>query len=142
MQGTTGTYLQYAYARIRSIFRKGGIDPETVRAAEIALAIDHPAERCLAMEIARLAETLESAALEYRPNLLTNDLSAATANSHVWYEIQLDPSTNGPFRRRALNPTANESRHSSAWRKVPARSNNFRVVSVFLRSSRNSRHPR
>ena len=31
LQGNTATYLQYAYARIRSIFRKGGFTPEAIR---------------------------------------------------------------------------------------------------------------
>ncbi len=33
MNGNTATYLQYAYARIQSIFRKGEVDPEDLRAA-------------------------------------------------------------------------------------------------------------
>ena len=31
MDGNTGTYMQYAYVRNRGIFRKGGVDPESLR---------------------------------------------------------------------------------------------------------------
>lgn len=72
MQGNTATYLQYAYARIRSIFRKGGVDAEVVRQTEGLPNLDHPAERELAVALSGFAETLESAAAEYRPNLVTN----------------------------------------------------------------------
>src|SRR5262249_8096329 len=49
MNGNTGAYLQYAYARNRSIFRKGGVTPEAIRAARPAIALSHPAERALAV---------------------------------------------------------------------------------------------
>jgi len=74
MNGNTGAYLQYAYARIRSIFRKGGIAPETIRAARPAIALSHPAERALAVRILRLPEILDLAALELKPNIVTDYL--------------------------------------------------------------------
>ncbi len=74
MNGNTGAYLQYAYARIQSIFRKGEIAPETIRAARPAIALSHPAERALALRILRLPETLNLAALELKPNILTDYL--------------------------------------------------------------------
>ena len=45
MNGNTATYLQYAYARIRSIFRKGGIAPEAIREQNPPILLTHPAER-------------------------------------------------------------------------------------------------
>src|SRR4029077_4664263 len=49
MNGNTASYLQYAYARTRSIFRRGGVTPESIRAARPAIALSHPAERALAV---------------------------------------------------------------------------------------------
>ncbi|GAA2630185.1 arginine--tRNA ligase [Actinomadura fulvescens] len=46
--GKTGPYLQYATVRIRSIFRKGGVDPET---ATDPIKIGHEAERALALKL-------------------------------------------------------------------------------------------
>jgi arginyl-tRNA synthetase len=74
MNGNTGAYLQYAYARIRSIFRKGGIAPEAIRAAQPAIALTNPAERALGVRLLRLPETLELAALELKPNIVTDYL--------------------------------------------------------------------
>ena len=42
MNGNTATYLQYAYARIRSIFRKGETTPEAIRAARPPIALLEP----------------------------------------------------------------------------------------------------
>jgi arginyl-tRNA synthetase len=74
--GNTGAYLQYAYARIRSIFRKGGFDPEAIRATRPAISVGTPAERALAVALLRLPESLELAASELKPNILTDYLFA------------------------------------------------------------------
>jgi arginyl-tRNA synthetase len=52
--GNTAPYLQYAHARIRSIFRRAGI--ETPPPARIALS--EPAERALALELLRFGAVL------------------------------------------------------------------------------------
>jgi len=72
--GNTGAYLQYAYARIQSIFRKGGLTPDSIRLQRPAIALSHPAERALGVRLLRLPETLELAALEHKPNILTDYL--------------------------------------------------------------------
>lgn len=74
MNGNTGAYLQYAYARIQSIFRKGEITPEVIRGLRPEIALSHPAERALAVRLLRLPETLELAASELKPNILTDYL--------------------------------------------------------------------
>ena len=74
MNGNTGAYLQYAYARIQSIFRKGGVTPESIRAKGPAIALSHPAERALGVRLLRLPEVLELAAAELKPNILTDYL--------------------------------------------------------------------
>ncbi|WP_165234184.1 arginine--tRNA ligase [Aquisphaera insulae] len=72
--GNTATYLQYAYARIRSIFRRGGFDPAAVRDQKPAIILDNPAERALGIRILRLPEVLELAALELKPNVVADYL--------------------------------------------------------------------
>ncbi|MBM4068576.1 MAG: arginine--tRNA ligase [Planctomycetes bacterium] len=74
MTGNTATYMQYAYARNRSIFRKGDVDVSRFRASPPPVVVAHPAERALAMELLRLEETLHSAAAEYQPSDITNYL--------------------------------------------------------------------
>ncbi|MGA2702221.1 MAG: arginine--tRNA ligase [Isosphaeraceae bacterium] len=74
MNGNTATYLQYAYARIQSIFRKGEIDPRTLREQPPEIVLNHPAERGLGVRSLRLPEVLELAAAELKPNILTDYL--------------------------------------------------------------------
>ncbi len=101
MSGNTATYMQYAYARVRSIFAKGNVDVEALRArgteevvgetpslgetlsrrpppspsvpqpAAAAILLDAPAERALAVELLRFSEALDMAAADYRLNQLT-----------------------------------------------------------------------
>ncbi|WP_337176748.1 arginine--tRNA ligase [Paludisphaera sp.] len=86
MNGNTATYLQYAYARIQNIFRKGEITPEAIRDRAPAILLSHPAERALAVRVPRLPEVLEQAAAELKPNVLTDylfDLANAYSTFYV-----------------------------------------------------------
>ncbi|MEU7318000.1 arginine--tRNA ligase [Streptomyces sp. NPDC007083] len=67
LQGDTSVYLQYAYARVRSIFRRAG-ELRPVPHPELELA---PAERALALHLDAFADTLVTAADEYAPHKLT-----------------------------------------------------------------------
>ena len=71
MNGNTATYMQYAYARVRSIFARGGVDADALRASGAAVTLDAPAERALALELLRFAEALDMTVADYRPNQLT-----------------------------------------------------------------------
>jgi len=74
MNGNTATYMQYAYARVCSIFRKAGVDRETHRAKGIKPSLGTPAERGLAISLLRCEEALVLAMDDFRPNLLTTYL--------------------------------------------------------------------
>ncbi|MFH8840926.1 arginine--tRNA ligase [Streptomyces sp. NPDC017868] len=67
LNGDTSVYLQYAYARIKSIFGKAG-DRTPVAHPELELA---PAERALGLHLDQFAETVSEAATEYAPHKLT-----------------------------------------------------------------------
>jgi arginyl-tRNA synthetase len=71
MTGNTATYMQYSYARVRSIFAKGGFDPAAVRASGAAILLTEPTERALAIQLLRFAEALDDAAHDYMPHHLT-----------------------------------------------------------------------
>jgi arginyl-tRNA synthetase len=68
LEGNTAPYMQYAYARIRSIFRKGAktvdLDQPTFDVSE------HPAERALAVKLLQLPEIVEAVAQTAQPNTL------------------------------------------------------------------------
>jgi arginyl-tRNA synthetase len=87
MNGNTATYLQYAYARIQSIFRKADTTPEAIRKARPLIYLSNPAERGLGVRILRLPETLELAASENKPNVLADYLfELANAYSTFYQE--------------------------------------------------------
>jgi arginyl-tRNA synthetase len=67
MNGNTAPYLQYAHARICSIFRKGGIDEDSVRGP---LAITHPAERALTVKMLEFPEIVAGVEADLRPHSL------------------------------------------------------------------------
>jgi arginyl-tRNA synthetase len=81
LQGNTAPYLQYAYARIKSIFRKA---ESGKRKAEIALAA--PEEIALAKHLLDFGLTLEAVAEEYRPNFLCNYLFELAGKFTSFYE--------------------------------------------------------
>ena len=85
-KGDTATYMQYSYARIASIFRKGEITREEVRGSGAKFTIQHPAERELALQLLRLAEALDTAAADYRPNVLTQYLFDTANVFFTFYE--------------------------------------------------------
>lgn len=58
LTGNTGPYLQYATARIRSIFRKAELDPATARDAVV---LTEPTERVLALALLRYGATVAEA---------------------------------------------------------------------------------
>ena len=65
--GNTAPYLQYAYSRIQSIFRRGEVNPDELT-GEVLLAAEE--ERALAVILLRLQEVLEQVAREGFPHLL------------------------------------------------------------------------
>ncbi len=81
LSGNTAPYLQYAYTRIRSIFRKGEI---TEVQSEITLT--EPAELALAKHLLNFHLVLEAVAEEYRPNFLCNYLYELAGHFTTFYE--------------------------------------------------------
>ncbi|MBA2435202.1 MAG: arginine--tRNA ligase [Chthoniobacterales bacterium] len=82
LQGNTAPYLQNAYVRIRSIFRKAG--EEFVLPAELVLT--EPAEFNLAKRLTQFAEIVPQVLNDFRPNLLANYLFELANAFHAFYE--------------------------------------------------------
>ena len=68
-RGNTGPYLQYAAARIRSIFRRGGLAPED---ATGPIVLGHQTERALALHLLGFGAALEQAAANAEPHRLAS----------------------------------------------------------------------
>jgi arginyl-tRNA synthetase len=83
LNGNTAPYLQYAYARIRSIFRKGNVQaPDTAT----TIMLDAPQELALAKHLLNFGLVLQAAAEEYRPNFLCNYLYQLAGHFTAFYE--------------------------------------------------------
>ncbi len=82
LQGNTAPYLQNAYVRIRSIFRKAG--ESAPRIDELVLA--DSAEINLAKRLCQFAESVPQVLNDFRPNILANYLFEAANSFHTFYE--------------------------------------------------------
>jgi arginyl-tRNA synthetase len=84
LTGNTAPYLQYAYARIQSIFRKAeGAEADI---AKSKLALSAPEEISLAKHLLNFGLTLEAVAEEYRPNFLCAYLYELAGKFTSFYE--------------------------------------------------------
>jgi arginyl-tRNA synthetase len=85
LSGNTAPYLQYAYARIRSIFRKAETNAEQgTRNKELILSASE--EIALAKHLLTFGLTLEAVAEEYRPNFLCNYLYDLASHFSRFFE--------------------------------------------------------
>ncbi len=84
-QGNTAPYLQYAYTRIRSIFRKAAEDGIAVEAGAQINATE-PDELSLAKHLLNFSLTLEYVVEEYRPNYLCSYLYELAGCYSRFYE--------------------------------------------------------
>ncbi len=82
-EGNTSPYLQYAYSRIQSIFRRGGIDAEKLTAV---VSLDSPEERALAVNLVRFQEVLEQVAQDGFPHFLCTYLFGLATSFMRFYE--------------------------------------------------------
>ncbi|MER7661028.1 arginine--tRNA ligase [Streptomyces sp. NPDC096193] len=82
LNGDTSVYIQYAHARIKSIFGKaGGIEP--VAHPELELA---PAERALGLHLDRFGETVAEAAASFEPHKLAAYLYQLSSLFTTFYD--------------------------------------------------------
>ena len=81
-EGNTAPYLQNAYVRIRSIFRRA----EEPANASAPILLNEPAERALGLKLLQYAETIPVMLEELRPNILANYLYELANTYHSFYE--------------------------------------------------------
>ena len=83
--GNTAPYLQYAHARICSIFSKDEIDRNSIRDAEIILT--HEREIALARALIKFPEALDSACSSHSPHKLATQLHNIAQAFGSFYEV-------------------------------------------------------
>ena len=72
--GDTATYIQYAYARVCGIFRKGAVDRSALRTNGGRIQLTGAQERALSLQLLRFPEAIDDSVTDYRPNILTQYL--------------------------------------------------------------------
>ena len=82
--GNTGPYLQYAHARICSIFRRADIDRASVRATSILL--DKPQERALALRVLAYPTVIDATLDTYSPHKLCTYVYDLASDFTAFYE--------------------------------------------------------
>ncbi len=82
LNGNTAPYLQYAYARIRSIFRKAAAAAQS----PYSIRLEAPEELALARHLLNFGLVLEAVAEDYRPNFLCNYLYDLAGRFTSFYE--------------------------------------------------------
>jgi arginyl-tRNA synthetase len=85
LQGNTAPYLQYAYSRIKSIFRKAE-ETSNIQHPTSNIELAAPEEIALARHLLNFGLTLEAVAAEYRPNFLCNFLYELAGKFTSFYE--------------------------------------------------------
>ena len=80
-EGNTAPYLQYAYARIKSIFRRAQLETSNA-----SIALQASAERVLAVKLLQFTEVTDSVAKEGLPNHLCTYLYELAGNFMSFYE--------------------------------------------------------
>ncbi|MGA3162651.1 MAG: arginine--tRNA ligase [Verrucomicrobiota bacterium] len=96
LNGNTAPYLQYAYARIQSIFRKGNVgqasslspseEKKKLETGGTPVLLNAPEEITLAKHLLNFGLTLEAVVGEYRPNFLCNYLFELAGKFTAFYE--------------------------------------------------------
>ncbi|MGI9325725.1 MAG: DALR anticodon-binding domain-containing protein, partial [Pseudomonadales bacterium] len=82
-EGDTAPYLQYAYTRVQSVFRKAQLQPQQ---ATGPVTLEQAEERQLALTLARFQEVLEQAVGEGYPHYLSGYLNELASRYSQFYE--------------------------------------------------------
>jgi arginyl-tRNA synthetase len=98
-EGDTGPYLQYAHARLRSIFRRSG---EAFQSGNAHFALAAPAERTLALGLVALPEAFSSALDSLQPHRLCTYLFDVAQRFTSFYDTCPVLTSEGALREERL----------------------------------------
>ena len=82
--GNTGPYLQYAHARICSIFRRADIDRASVRG--LSMLVEAPQERALALRLLAYPTAIDATIDSYSPHKLCTYVYELASDFTAFYE--------------------------------------------------------
>ncbi|GGO72009.1 arginine--tRNA ligase [Bowmanella pacifica] len=82
-EGNTAPYLQYAYTRVQSIFRKAGVDAQALTAK---IQLQAPQERALALQLSQFIEAILQVERDATPHVLCGYLYDLASQFMSFYE--------------------------------------------------------
>ncbi len=102
--------IQYAHARMCSIFAKAGIEAESIDAGSTDLSVlDHELERELVKNLGEFTEVLERSARQSTPHVLCEYLEQTAGSTNGWYHAG-NPSRNPELAVLAEDPELRQAR--------------------------------
>jgi arginyl-tRNA synthetase len=99
-EGNTAPYLQYAYTRVKSIFRKADIDIDTIKAEVVVSEVQ---EKALAVKLLQYQEPITQVASEATPHVLCTYIYELASLFMTFYEAC-------PILKEGIEPQIKESR--------------------------------
>ena len=99
-EGNTAPYMQYAFTRVQSIFRKAGVTPESLQ-SDIVIGTEQ--EKTLAIKLLQFSEVLDQVAREALPHLLCTYLYEIASLYMTFYEAC-------PILKDGIEPETRDSR--------------------------------
>ncbi len=99
-EGNTAPYMQYAFTRVQSIFRKAGVQPESLQ-NDIIIGTEQ--EKTLAIKLLQFSEVLDQVAREALPHLLCTYLYDIASLYMTFYEAC-------PILKDGIEPQIRDSR--------------------------------
>ena len=100
-EGKTGTYLQYAVARINSILDKSGVTLSDIEKAQIK--ISHPLERELVLALCRFPESLVEAYQHREPSVIAEYIyTLAQRFSTLYAELSINGEKDKTLKKSRL----------------------------------------
>jgi arginyl-tRNA synthetase len=82
-EGNTAPYIQYAYTRSRSIFRKADLNPDTLADG---MVLEHNDEKALALKLLQMSDIIEPVSKDAYPHLLCTYLYELSSLFMRFYE--------------------------------------------------------
>lgn len=117
-EGNTAPYLQYAYTRVKSLFRKAGVDMATM---PVDINIAEKQEHALAVLLMQFEEVIGTVSREATPHVLCTYLYDVASAFMSFYEAC-------PMLKDGIEPAVRDSRLALSEKKKPLIQRNKNIV--------------
>jgi arginyl-tRNA synthetase len=122
--------IQYAHARMHSIFAKAGIDPASFRAEGVDLGrLEHPSERELVKQLLEFPDTVGRAAAARAPHVICDYLEQTAGQVNSWYHAG-NPSRDPGLAVLVSDPELRAARLVLARSVIVVLRNGLRILGI------------